>query len=276
MEFADLGGARMPLLGLGTYPLQGEEATRTVAEALALGYRHIDTAQMYGNEAAVGAGLRRSGLPRDDLFVVTKVHPDNYVGDRFAGSVQRSLEDLGLAHVDLLLLHWPHESAPFEPVLDALLATLEQGRARFVGVSNFGPADLALAVAHTKGRIACDQVEFHPLLDQSDLQAEARAKGVTLTAYTPLGRGAVLDEPVLIDIARRHGRTVAQVTLRWIVQQGVAAVPMSRSTERLKDNLAVFDFALADDEMAAIGALRGKGRKVVAPAGRTFQWGREA
>lgn len=274
MRDVDLGSVRMPLVGLGTYPLAGADATATVLTALELGYRHLDTAQMYRNEAQVGAALARSGLPREAVFLTTKVHPDNYApADRFRASVARSLDALGTDRVDLLLLHWPHATAPFEATLDLLLAERAAGRARAVGVSNFGVADLRRAAAHGGGLVRADQVELHPLLDQGPLLAAAAELGVALIAYCPLARGALLDDSTLAAIARRHGRSAAQVALRWLVQQGVAAVPMSRSPANLRANLALFDFALAPEEMAAVAALGRAGRRVVAAGPYPFAWG---
>jgi diketogulonate reductase-like aldo/keto reductase len=255
----------IPPIGFGTFPLTGEAAREAVLMAIGLGYRHIDTAQMYGNEREVGAAVERCGVPRTDLFLVTKVDPANVSADRFLSSVDRSLERLSTDRVDLLLLHWPPSAEPLEAVLDRLEEARDSGRARAVGVSNFTPAQMRLAAGRL--HIAMNQVEFHPFLDQSALLREARRLGVRLAAYCPLARGAVIGHPVVADVARRHGRTDAQIVLRWIVQQGVAAVAMSTKPANAASNLDIFGFDLSDRDMERIGALGAEGRRLVAPAG---------
>jgi 2,5-diketo-D-gluconate reductase B len=235
----------IPLLGLGTYPLMGQEAEDVVVMAIELGYRHIDTAQMYGNEAAVGKALRCSTVPRDQVFVVTKVDPGNLSAPRFHSSVARSIDDLG-GPVDLLLIHWPPADSEIDAVIDRLITALEEGKTRHIGVSNYTINLMARAQERTGGRIICNQVEFHPLLDQSKL-----------------ARGSALEPIAVQEIARKHGRPPSEVVLRWIVQQGVAAIPMSRKRENLLSNLKALQFSLPEEDMKALSAIGlAKGRTV--------------
>ncbi len=259
------GGVDVPAIGFGTWPLKDEACAAAVADALAIGYRHIDTAARYGNEAAVGEGLRRAGLPRDEVFVTSKVWYTDLAPDAFAASVERSLRDLGLDYVDLLLIHWPEPGKPIEPALDTLLSYKQAGRARLVGVSNFSPRQLRQAIAHAGRDISCIQVECHPFLAQRTLRDAIAHNDGFLTAYTPLARGLVAEDETLVAIGRAHGKTAAQVALRWLVQQGrVAAIPKAGSSENRKANLDVFDFALTAEEMARIDALD-RGERVVFP-----------
>lgn len=269
MHTAKVNDGEIPLVGYGTYPLGGDAAVRGVSTALEHGYRHIDTAQMYGNEAEVGRALAGSGLKRDAVFVTTKVHPDNYAPARFRSTVAASLDALQLDRVDLLLLHWPNPRHGLQATLDLLLAAQDDGKARLVGISNNGPADIARAVALSGGRVVNDQIEFHPFLDRSAEQQAATASGIALTAYCPVARGMVADEPVLAEIGKAHGKTAAQVALRWAVQQGVVVVPKAGSPAHIADNIALFDFALDEGEMARISALRARNRRLVQFAGYT-------
>jgi diketogulonate reductase-like aldo/keto reductase len=259
-------GAAIPLLGLGTYPLMGEEAADVVAMAIGLGYRHIDTAQMYGNEAAVGRGLKQSGIARRDLFVVTKVDPGNLSGQRFAASVDRSVDDLG-GPVDLLLIHWPPADSEVDATVERLVAAQDAGKARYIGVSNFTIALMERAQKRAAGRIICNQVEFHPLLDQSRLLAAARRLRIALTAYSPLARGRAMQPAAVQEIGRTTGRAASEIVLRWIIQQGVAAIPMSRKRANLESNLQALTFTLDGEAMSAISALgSAEGRSINRPS----------
>lgn len=272
MESRMIRGGAIPLVGYGTFPLSAAAARSGVAAALEHGYRHVDTAQMYGNEAEVGAALAASSLSRASYFVTTKVHPDNYAPHRFASSVARSLDALGLDHVDLLLLHWPNPAFSMEQTLELLMAAQDNRQARFIGVSNFEPADLDRAMALTGGRIVNDQIEFHPLVDRSAEQAAADSHDICLTAYCPVARGAVAQEPELQAIGKAHGKTAAQVALRWAVQQGVIVVPKASNPAHIAANLELFDFTLSDDEMQRVGALRARNRRLVQVAGLSPRW----
>lgn len=250
----DHHGTLVPALGFGTWELNGDACVRAVEHALALGYRHLDTAQGYANEADVGAGLRRSDVPRDRVFLTTKVRPSYFAPDLLAGSVEASLAALGVDHVDLLLLHWPRTDVPLEDTLGALHAVRERGLTRHVGVSNFAPSLVVRSVA--TGPIFTNQVEYHPFLAQDALLRQAEDLDLLLTAYSPVARGAVHDDPVLREIGAGHGKSAAQVALRWLVQQPrVMAIPKAASPEHQRANLAIFDFVLSDDEMARVAAL---------------------
>ncbi|RMF39908.1 MAG: aldo/keto reductase [Alphaproteobacteria bacterium] len=252
----------MPLIGQGTWPLQGDECRRAVLEALEVGLRLIDTAQMYGNEAAVGAAVRESGLPRDEIFVTTKLHHDRFATGDVRESVEASVEKLG-GPPDLLLIHWPPAGVETEAVIDALEELRAAGLTRAIGVSNFTPSMLRRAAA--RAPILTNQVEFHCLIDQSRLKAEADALGIRLTAYMPIARGKVFDLAPVRDAADRLGRTPAQIALRWIVQQGVTAIPMSTKRANMAANLAVLDFELPEADMAAITACTGANRRFCVP-----------
>lgn len=264
----------MPLLGYGTFPLKGEEATRCTLMALELGYRHLDTAQMYANEAEVGRAMEKSGIPRDDIFLTTKVHPDNYGKGDFKASVTRSLERLDVEQVDLLLLHWPHPSLAMEAVLERLVAVKEAGQARTIGVSNFGPTDLARAQDIAGNTLSCDQIEIHPFVDQSASIEAAAALGMNVVAYCPVARGQVMDEPTLQAIGEAKNKTPAQIAIAWLVQQGIAAIPMSRNQDRAKANLESQEISLSDDEMQRIAAVASPTGKLIDPVSLTPIWGR--
>lgn len=247
-------GSSVPALGFGTWLLTGEACVDAVEHALAIGYRHVDTAQGYDNEAEVGRALRGSGVPRDEVFLTTKVRPRNFAPAALTRSVEESLTKLAVGHVDLLLLHWPRRDVPLEDTLGALHAVRERGLTRHVGVSNFPPSWVARAV--DAGPTFTNQVEYHPFLSQDALLAQAESLDLTLTAYAPVARGQVHEEPTLVEIGDAHGKTPAQVTLRWLLQQPrVLAIPKAASPEHRIDNLAVFDFELSGDEMARIAAL---------------------
>jgi diketogulonate reductase-like aldo/keto reductase len=245
----------MPAVGLGTWPVEGEACRQLVAEAIDVGYRAIDTAQSYNNEAAVGAGIRDAGLPRDEIFLATKLWPDRLRAELVEPAVDESLDRLGLDFVDLLLIHWPNPDVPLAETLLAFDAVRKAGKARFIGVSNFTAA-LTREAAGVGVPLLCNQVEFHPFLDQTKVLDAARAAGLSLVAYAPVARGLVAASPVLAAIGRKHGRTATQVGLRWLVQQpGVGFAAKASSRARLKENLAVGDFTLSEAEMAEISAL---------------------
>ncbi len=261
----------IPIVGFGTFPLQGEEANRAVRMAIDAGYRHIDTAQMYGNEAAVGRALRDCGLPRRELFVVTKVDPGNIGASRFMPSVERSLDDLG-GEVDLLLIHWPPAAIELDAAVDRLMDAQSRGMTRRIGVSNFSPNMLRRAHDHSGGLIVCNQVEFHPLLDQRALVAEAARLGVALTAYSPLARGAALKPDAVQSIARRLERPPSEIVLRWIIQQDVVAIPMTTKPENAGSNLRALDFVLTAEDMAAISSLGTKAGRLINPSWMAGRW----
>jgi diketogulonate reductase-like aldo/keto reductase len=256
-----LQGTPIPTLGLGTWDLRGAAAERAVASALEIGYRHIDTAQSYDNEGQVGRALAASGVARDEIFLVTKVRPSNFGAADAVASTRESLRLLQSDYVDLLLLHWPNPQVPVAETLGALSTLVDEGAVRHLGVSNFPTALMREALPHAP--LLANQVEYHPYLAQSALLAQAREEDYLLTAYSPIAKGRVMDDPTLQAIGADHGKSPVQVTLRWLVQQpNVAAVPKSANPERQASNLDIFDFALSDDEMARIGALA-RGERIV-------------
>jgi diketogulonate reductase-like aldo/keto reductase len=260
-------GAAIPAIALGTWQLRGEAATEAVAHALKVGYRGVDTAAMYDNEEAVGAGIRASGMPRADVFVTTKVWYTDLAPGQLQRSAEASLKRLGLSEVDLLLIHWPNLDIPLEGSIAALGDAKRRGLARNVGVSNFPVALLERALALATEPLVANQCEYHPQLDQSKVLAACRKHGLAFISYCPIGKGVVLETPVVREIAARHGKTPAQVVLRWQVQQpGIAAIPKSGNPGRIAENLDVFDFALSDNEMRALFALARPDGRMVAPS----------
>jgi diketogulonate reductase-like aldo/keto reductase len=257
-------GASIPAIGFGTWTLRDEACTEAVQWALECGYRHVDTAAMYGNEEAVGAGLKGSGMPRDAIFVTTKVWHSDLEPKDLRRSAEASLRRLGLAHVDLLLIHWPNADIPLQGTLAALGDAKRQGLARHIGVSNFSPRLIEEAVRLSTEPLVVNQCEYHPFLDQSRVRAACARHGLAFTSYTPLGKGDVTKEPVIREIASAHGKTPGQVVLRWHVQQpATIAIPKSSDRGRIAENLDIFDFALTDDEMSRItGLARPDGRMV--------------
>lgn len=239
----------------GTWPLKGSEARAAILSAAEVGYRAFDTAQMYGNESEVGAALKDSGLPRDEILIQTKVHPDNFAEDKFLPSVQQSLTSLGVDQVDILLLHWPPVGGAIEGPLDLLNEALNKGFCREIGVSNFNLAMLKTATDRLDAPLAANQVEFHPLLDQSRLLIGASELGVPLSAYCSVAKGRVFDHPLLSEIGAPNKKSAAQVALRWTLQKGVAPVTMSTKAANQKANFEIMDFALSNAEMAAIDHL---------------------
>ena len=257
-------GAQIPAIGLGTWTLRDEAATRLVAGALEAGYRHIDTATAYENEAAVGEGLRASGVPRDEIFLTTKVWPTDLAAGDLLRSVEGSLKRLGVDRVDLALIHWPPKTVPLAESIAALNEVRARGLARNIGVSNFTVALVEAAVALSEHPLACNQVEHHPFLNQDRVMAVCRKHGLAVVSYCPLARGTELfAQGPVSEAAARHGKTPAQVVLRWHVQQdGVAAIPRSSHADRIRENLEVFDFALDAGEVAAIDALRPRALRI--------------
>jgi 2,5-diketo-D-gluconate reductase B len=261
-------GARIPAIGLGTMTLKEKVCVDLVAAALRQGYRHLDTAQMYGNEREVGEGLRASGVRREDVFVTTKVWHDRLRAGDLERSVDESLERLKLSSVDLLLIHWPNPAVPLAETISALCKVKRAGLTRHIGVANFTIALLDEATRFADEPLVTDQIEVHPYLDQSKVIAACRRHGLSVTAYCPVARGRVAGDKVLGRIAEANRRSIGQVALRYLVQRGVIVIPRTSKTERLAENIAVFDFALSDAEMAEIGGLaRPDGRVVNPPQG---------
>jgi 2,5-diketo-D-gluconate reductase B len=263
MQVVEANGARIPLLGLGTWDLRGRACARIVEQALRLGYRHIDTAEMYDNEREVGEGLRASGVPRNDVFVVTKVWPSHFAPRELMRAAKESLVKLRLAEVDLLLLHWPNSKIPLSETLDALCKVKEAGLTRHIGVSNFTVALIEEATTLSSEPIVCNQIELHPFIDQSKVRAACKAHGMAVVAYCPIARGNAKNSAVLARIGEKHGKSAAQVSLRFLVQQEIVVIPRTSKLERLTENCAIFDFALTADEMAEIEVLALGGGRIV-------------
>jgi len=265
MHTIHAGGAEIPSLGLGTWQLRGTTCARRVADALAIGYRHLDTAQMYGNHEAVGAGMRRAGVPREEIFLTSKLWLDSLGASAVAAGTEQALRELGTDYLDLLLIHWPNPDVPLGETLDAMRAQCQQGRVRHLGVSNFPPSWLEKAVSAAP--IVCNQVEYHPFLSQQHLLDPVRTRGMALVAYSPLAHGRVHEHAVLQELADRHGRSPAQVALRWLLSQPqVAAIPKASRREHLEENFDVFGFTLSQEEMARLHALaEDEGARTVDP-----------
>jgi 2,5-diketo-D-gluconate reductase B len=256
-------GARIPLLGLGTWELRGRACTRVVEQALRLGYRHVDTAEMYDNEREVGEGLRASGIKRDEVFVTTKIWPSHFAPRELERAARDCLVRLRLSEVELLLLHWPNPQIPLAETLGALAKVKRDGLARHIGVSNFTVALIAEAVRLTSEPLVCNQIECHPFLDQSKVIAACRRQQLAVVAYSPIARGRARDNEVLARIGAAHGKSAAQISLRFLVQQEIAVIPRTNKVERLSENAAIFDFALSKEEIAEIAALAHPGGRVV-------------
>jgi 2,5-diketo-D-gluconate reductase B len=252
MHVVEANGARIPAIGLGTSELRGRTCARIVEQALKLGYRHIDTAQSYENEREVGEGLRASGVRRDELFVTTKVWTTHFAPHDLERSAKESLVKLRLHELDLLLLHWPNPQVPLEETLGALAHVKQMGLARHIGVSNFTVALIQEAVKTCSEPLVCNQVEYHPYLDQAKVLDACARNGMTLVAYSPIAKGRIRNDETLKEIGRAHGKTAAQICLRWLVQQNLCAIPRTSRIERLSENIDIFDFVLSDDEMAQI------------------------
>jgi 2,5-diketo-D-gluconate reductase B len=264
-------GAQMPAIGFGTSSLG--DCGEIVATALKLGYRLIDTAWKYGTERGVGEGIRASGLRREEIFLTTKVSHEYLRDDDFARSVDESLKNLRVDYVDLLMIHWPNPEIPLREPVAALAKAKRQGLARHIGVANFNIALLDEAIRLSPEPLVNLQAEYHAHLDQAKLLDACRQRGLIFTAYCPLGRGRLLKDPVLAEIAARKERSVAQIALRWLVQQGnIVPIPRSSNAKRMAENLDVFDFALTEDEMKRIAALKRRDGRIANPAGRAPAW----
>jgi diketogulonate reductase-like aldo/keto reductase len=251
----EANGARIPLIGLGTWDLRGKSCARMVEDALRLGYRHIDTAAMYRNEEAVGEGLRASGVPRDEVFITTKVWSSDLRARDFERSTRESIEKLKVRNIDLLLIHWPNASVPLKETISALCKMKREGLARHIGVSNFDPTLVADALKLATEPLVNNQIELHPYNNQVKTIAASRKAGLAITAYTPIARGRVAGDVLLSRIGKAHGKTAAQVCLRYLVQQSIVVIPKTSRAERLTENAEIFDFQLTPAEMKEIAAL---------------------
>ncbi len=267
-------GARIPALGFGTFRMSGAEVLEILPQALKTGFRHVDTAQAYRNEAEVGEVLAASSLARGEVFLTTKVWVENFAKDRFRTSVEESLNRLRTDHVDLLLLHWPRfAEASLEQQIESLNEVRAAGLARDVGISNYSSELMRRADALSAAPLVSNQVEYHPYLAQRAVLEQARAGGGSITAYYAMADGLVPRDPELQEIGAKYGKTAAQVALRWLVQQPqVVALTKTARAERLAENFAVFDFSLTDLEIARIHALARTGGRLISPPGLAPAW----
>jgi 2,5-diketo-D-gluconate reductase B len=256
MEDLQTQGIRLPRLGLGTYRMQGDSCRAAVESALALGYRHIDSAEMYGNEEAIGAALAASRIARSDLHVTTKVWNDNLAPEAIRRAFDASLKKLRLDHIDLYLVHWPAQDMNLRAIFETLMKLKEEGRTRAIGVANFNIALLKTVVEEIKAPIACNQVEYHVMLDQTPLRKYLAAKAIPLVAYCPLAQGRAASNETLAAIGRKHGASAAQVALKWLLDQdGVAAIPKASRKESQQANLDALNVGLDDEDRRAIAGL---------------------
>ncbi|GAB6890773.1 aldo/keto reductase [Geobacillus sp. FSL K6-0789] len=248
-------GVKMPWVGLGVYKVkEGEEVKSTVRTALEIGYRHIDTAAFYENEEGVGQAIRESGIPREQVFVTTKVWNTDQGYETTLKAFDASLKKLGFDYVDLYLVHWPVKGK-YKETYKALEKLYKDGYVRAIGVSNFQIHHLQDVLADCEIKPMVNQVEYHPRLTQKELLTFCRENGIQLEAWSPLMRGEILTEPTIVEIGKKYGKTPAQVVLRWDLQHGVVTIPKSVTPARIKENADIFDFSLTDEEMKQIDAL---------------------
>lgn len=266
MDYVEVQGEEVPALGMGTWQLKGKECEEAVKTALEKGYRHIDTAQAYKNEGRVGQAISDSDVPRDDIWLTTKVWKSNFNHDSVIRSVNESLEKLQTHYVDLLLIHWPSDEIPFEETIKAMENLVENGQVRNIGISNFTTDQMEKAKEVTDEDIFTNQVEYHPFLDQNAILEKCREMDMMLTAYSPLARGEVMGNEVLQNIAGKYDKSEAQVALRWLIQQeNVAAIPKASTEDHLAQNFDIFDFSLTEDEINRIDELKKENNRYVDP-----------
>jgi len=271
MQVVESHGARIPVIGFGTMTLKQELCIELVEAALHLGYRHLDTAQNYGNEREVGEGLRASGFKREEIFLTTKVWFNRLAAGDFERSVDESLERLKLPFVDLLLIHWPNAQIPLAQSIGALCRVKRSGLAKHIGVANFNVAMLEEAHKLASEPLACLQIEAHPYLDQTKIIAAARRHGMAVVAYCPLARGKVPGDETLQRIGRAHGKTPAQVALAYLEGQRIIPIPRTSKRERLAENLSSLELSLSAAEMAEIDKLKRPNARIVSPP-QAPQW----
>jgi len=271
MKYIPMGGIQVPAIGLGTYKLTGIIAIDTFLEAFRIGYRLVDTAQLYMNEEEVGKALALSGLDRKEFIVITKVWPTNFTIDRFIPSVKESLKKLKTDYVDLLLIHWPHPQFKVSQYIQYLAQAKDEGLAKEIGVSNYNIAQINTAL-NAGIPIVTNEIEFHPWIDQRSIRQFMQQHQLALIGYTPLGRGMMVKDKIIASIAQTHQRSPAQIVLRWMMQQeNVIAIPKASSTKHLQENINVFDFTLSTGEMTKINSLANDNRRVV-PAQPGAKW----
>ena len=273
MQIVNANGAKIPALGFGTYGMARGDMLRMIPEALKAGFRHIDTAQIYHNEAEVGECVEASGIARENLFLTTKVWVANYPANAFSASVDESLKKLRTDYIDLLLLHWPSDAVPLADQIGVLNAAVQSGKVRHIGVSNFNMALMAEAARLSEHLLVTNQFEYHPYLNQAPLIAATRNAGLAVTGYCGMAVGRVFTDPALAAIATRHSRSIAQIVLRWLVQQdGVVALSRTTNPARVAENVAIFEFELEAEEMAEIHSLAKPNSRIVDPPGLAPIW----
>jgi 2,5-diketo-D-gluconate reductase B len=273
MRNVNVGNAAIPAIGFGTYGMSAADVYRVVPAALSAGFRHIDTAQVYRNEGEIGECVAASGVPRSEIFLTTKVWVSNYSERNFEASVNESLRKLKTDYIDLLLLHWPGSDVPLAEQIAGLNAVARAGKVRHIGVSNFNRALMTEAIRLSAVPLVTNQFEYHPYLNQSLLIESTLQAGLAVTGYCGMAIGRVFSDPTLKEIAARYDKTIAQIVLRWLVQQrGMVALSRTTRVDRLAQNLAVFDFELDDVDMAAIHALATAGSRIVDPPGLAPLW----
>lgn len=265
MQYLQVRHYVIPQLGLGTYNLRGREAAQLVELAIGMGYRHIDTAQMYGNETEVGTAIRRSGIDRDDIWVTTKVWHTELSEEKFLPSVQASLNKLGLDYVDLLLVHWPSPEVSVEEAAMGLIKAQDREYCRAIGVSNY-PLEAVKATQEMGAEIINNQVEYHPFLNQGKLLSYLQQNQMSLTAYSPVAQGLVMKDDTLLEIGQKYGKSPAQIALRWLIEQDeVLAIPRSTNPRKIRQNLEIFDFKLDREDHQAISSLTLQNQRLVNP-----------
>ncbi|MBX6328920.1 MAG: aldo/keto reductase [Pseudolabrys sp.] len=265
MQVVEAHGARIPQIGLGTMTLKGDVCVQAVKAALQMGYRHLDTAAFYGNEVENGEGMRQSGVRREEVFITTKVRENNLMPDAFQRSLDQSLANLRLPYVDLLLIHWNNKDIPFRISIGALCKAKKDGKAKHVGVANFTTRMLDEAWAVTTEPLVCNQIEVHPFINQDKVLEACRKHGMAVVAYVPIARGKVPGAETLERIGRAHGKSAAQVSLRYLIQLGCIPIPRTANPAHMKENIEVFDFSLSDAEMAELRKLNAANMRVVNP-----------
>jgi 2,5-diketo-D-gluconate reductase B len=265
MQFVEANGARIPAIGLGTWEMRGRTCARIVQQALRLGYRHIDTAEMYDNEREVGEGLRESGVKREEVFVTTKIWQTHLAPWQLERSTKECLVRLRLTDVNLLLIHWPNPQIPLAETIGALCKMKTEGYARHIGISNFTLPLIEEAVKLATEPLVTNQIEWHPYLDQSKVAEACRRHGLAVTAYSPIARGRAAGDEALAAIGTAYGKTAGQVCLRYLVQEGAVVIPRTSRVERLSENMEIFDFTLTAAEMEEI-------RTLARPRGRLVDW----
>jgi diketogulonate reductase-like aldo/keto reductase len=266
MQIIEANGAKIPAIGLGTWQLNGSVGSRITEQALKLGYRHLDCALIYGNEKEVGEGLHSSGVKREDVFITTKVPHTELAPPALERAVKQSLANLRVSDVNLLLIHWPNPQIPLAETMGAMCKMKKEGYARHIGISNFTVALVEEAVKLSSEPIVTNQIEWHPYLDESKVQAACRKHGIAVTAYCPIARGRASGDEVLTRVGKKYGKTAGQVSLRWLVQKGAIVIPRTSKVERLTENMSIFDFELSPQDMAEVDAL-------AKPAGRVVSVG---